>query len=237
MTPQYFRHQAATSLGAEVLRSPLGDTEARLQVRNVRDFGSDGVAAWEARFFAFRPGSDGLDWVRWLAERRLLDDGLNWQNSYRTALERAICRTEQAKRDERTDRLWVYDQSRPRRGLRSACRGAVVCWADGRAAELRQVTRANSVVDLLAGIAQCVADGSGCDLPIRDLAVQEWLLDRVEGRVQIGGTGAQAAATLATLGFPVLLHSTGRSRNRSRVCRTGRKSLSPDRRVWPPLRR
>jgi ADP-dependent phosphofructokinase/glucokinase len=74
-----------------------------------------------------------------------------------------------------------------------------------------RVTRADSVDDLLTGIAQCVAAGAGCDLPVRDAAVQDWLQERVAGRVQIGGTGAQAAATLARLGFPVLLHLTGRS--------------------------
>ena len=74
-----------------------------------------------------------------------------------------------------------------------------------------RVSRADSIDDLLTGIAQCVTSGVGCDLPVRDAVVRDWLLERVTGRVQIGGTGAQAAATLARLGFPVLIHLTGRS--------------------------
>jgi ADP-dependent phosphofructokinase/glucokinase len=74
-----------------------------------------------------------------------------------------------------------------------------------------RVNRADSIDDLLTGVAQCVTSGTGCDLPVRDAAVQDWLLERVPGRVQIGGTGAQAAATLARLGFPVLVHLTGSS--------------------------
>ncbi len=74
-----------------------------------------------------------------------------------------------------------------------------------------RVTRVGGVDELLAGVAQCVGYGEGCDLPVDDLAVRDWLLERVTGRVQIGGTGAQAAATLATLGFPALLHLTSRS--------------------------
>ena len=42
-------------------------------------------------------------------------------------------------------------------------------------------------------------------------SVQEWLLERMLGRLQIGGTGVQAASTLTTLGFPTLVHLTGRS--------------------------
>ncbi|MCA9876376.1 MAG: hypothetical protein KC442_01295, partial [Thermomicrobiales bacterium] len=67
------------------------------------------------------------------------------------------------------------------------------------------------VDDLLTGIAQCVAAGDGTDLVIRDPAVQAWLLERMPGRRQIGGTGVQAASTLTTLGFPALVHLTGRS--------------------------
>ena len=74
-----------------------------------------------------------------------------------------------------------------------------------------RVSHADSIDELLTGIAQCVTSGAGCDLPVRDAAVQKWLLERVSGRVQIGKTGTQAAATLARLGFPVLIHLTGRS--------------------------
>lgn len=133
-----------------------------------------------------------------------------WHHHYYTALERAVCRAEQACRMQRLiacgftinlDRVVAFDHLAAERLFA------------GQAFEppAEPVTRADTIADLLVGIAQCVAAGSGCDLPIRDLAVQEWLLGRVDGRVQIGGTGAQAAATLATLGFPVLLHTTGRS--------------------------
>lgn len=74
-----------------------------------------------------------------------------------------------------------------------------------------RVAAVSSVDDLLTGIAQCIAAGDGTDLVIRDPAVQEWLLERMPGRLQIGGTGVQAASTLTTLGFPALVHLTGRS--------------------------
>jgi hypothetical protein len=133
-----------------------------------------------------------------------------WRHRYRTAIERAIRRAEYATQSQHLtacgftinlDRVVAFDRLAAERLFT----GQMVDPAD------QPVTRADSVADLLAGIAQCVAEGSGRDLPIRDLAVQQWLLDQVDGRSQIGGTGAQAAATLATLGFPVLLHSTGRS--------------------------
>ncbi|MGI9253087.1 MAG: ADP-dependent glucokinase/phosphofructokinase, partial [Thermomicrobiales bacterium] len=74
-----------------------------------------------------------------------------------------------------------------------------------------RVVHARTVDDLLTGIAQCVRAGSGIDLPVDDPGVQQWLLDHAPGRSQIGGTGAQAAATLDRLGFPSLVHLTGRS--------------------------
>jgi ADP-dependent phosphofructokinase/glucokinase len=159
--------------------------------------------------------------------------GAGWQQHYRSALERAICRAELAteKRDliacgftSNLDRVVTFDQLAAERMFA------------GQTVEppAERVTRANSIDDLLAGIAQCVAEGSGCDLPIRDPAVHEWLIERVEGRVQIGGTGAQAAATLATLGFPVLLHATGRSPEqiaglprRERIVGAGSQGLVP----------
>jgi ADP-dependent phosphofructokinase/glucokinase len=78
-------------------------------------------------------------------------------------------------------------------------------------ADAPRVAAVGSVDDLLTGIAQCIAAGDGTDLVIRDPAVQEWLLERMSGRLQIGGTGVQAASTLTTLGFPALVHLTGRS--------------------------
>lgn len=74
-----------------------------------------------------------------------------------------------------------------------------------------RVAVAETVDDLRCGILQCVAAGDGTDLPVPDLAVQAWLLERAPGRTQIGGTGAQAAVTLDRLGVATLLHLTGRS--------------------------
>jgi ADP-dependent phosphofructokinase/glucokinase len=78
-------------------------------------------------------------------------------------------------------------------------------------ADARRVASVGNVDDLLTGIAQCIVAGDGTDLVIRDPAVQAWLLERMPGRRQIGGTGVQAASTLTTLGFPALVHLTGRS--------------------------
>jgi ADP-dependent phosphofructokinase/glucokinase len=78
-------------------------------------------------------------------------------------------------------------------------------------ADAPRVAAVSTVDELLTGIAQCIAEGDGTDLVIRDPAVQDWLLDRMPGRLQIGGTGVQAASTLTTLGFPALVHLTGRS--------------------------
>lgn len=76
---------------------------------------------------------------------------------------------------------------------------------------LPRVSLVKSVDDLRLGIAQTIAAGDGTDLVIRDERITAWLLERMNGRKQIGGTGVQAASTLATLGFPVLVHLTGRS--------------------------
>ena len=133
-----------------------------------------------------------------------------WRQRFSAVLERAKLRAEAARRSDiriacgftaNLDRVAVFDQALADR-LFAGQRIAVAA---------PDVSRADSVDDLLTGVAQCVTSGAGCDLPVRDAAVQDWLLERVTGRVQIGGTGAQAAATLAGLGFPVLLHLTGRS--------------------------
>lgn len=76
---------------------------------------------------------------------------------------------------------------------------------------LPRVSHVRSVDELRLGIAQTIAAGDGADLVIRDKRITAWLLERMNGRKQIGGTGVQAASTLATLGFPVLVHLTGRS--------------------------
>ena len=133
-----------------------------------------------------------------------------WRERFTAALQQAVRRAETAERNGHSiacgftanlDRVAALDQPLLERlfaGHRS----------DGRRS---RVARADSVDDLLVAIAQCVAAGEGCDLPVRDAAVRDWLLRQIGGRVQIGGTGAQAAATLARLGFPALLHLTGRA--------------------------
>ncbi|MBW3634516.1 MAG: ADP-dependent glucokinase/phosphofructokinase [Chloroflexi bacterium] len=133
-----------------------------------------------------------------------------WRQRFRTLPERAKLRAEAARQGEvriacgftaNLDQVVAFDQSLADR-LFAGQRIDVAA---------PRVNRADSIADLLTGVAQCVTSGTGHDLPVRDAAVQDWLLERVTGRVQIGGTGAQAAATLARLGFPVLIHLTGRS--------------------------
>ena len=133
-----------------------------------------------------------------------------WRHRFQALPERARLRSEVARQGDvriacgftaNLDRVAVFDQALADR-LFAGQR------IDGAAP---RVSRAESIDDLLTGVAQCVTAGTGCDLPVRDAAVQDWLLERVTGRVQIGGTSAQAAATLARLGFPVLIHLTGRS--------------------------
>lgn len=130
-----------------------------------------------------------------------------WRRRYGAALARARERAETAQREHtriacgftsNVDRVAPLDQGL----LDRLYEGRVV------AGDRPRVTRADTIDDLLQGIAQCVAAGDGTDLPIA-ADVQDWLLARMGGRAQIGGTGAQAAATLATLGFPTLLHLTG----------------------------
>jgi ADP-dependent phosphofructokinase/glucokinase len=134
-----------------------------------------------------------------------------WRRRYEAALERATERAEIVQREERriacaftanVDRVATLD-----RVLLDRLFADRVFPADAP-----RVRRAETVDALLLGIAQCIAAGDGIDLPLPE-ALQDWLLARMgdRARMQVGGTGAQAAATLATLGFPVLLHLTGRS--------------------------
>lgn len=83
----------------------------------------------------------------------------------------------------------------------------------GQALDLRRPLAAvvASVPDLLAAIVRHAALGTGTDLPVAEAVVQRWLIERVGGRRQVGGTGAQAACTLSRLGFRPLLHATGLS--------------------------
>jgi ADP-dependent phosphofructokinase/glucokinase len=133
-----------------------------------------------------------------------------WRRRFQDAPRRAAARAAEARHDNRliacgftsnVDRVATLDAALSER----LYGGKVV------AGDRPRVGHIDNLDDLLTGIAQCVAAGDGTDLIIRDPAVQDWLLQRMNGRQQIGGTGAQAASTLATLGFPVLLHLTGRS--------------------------
>ncbi|MFN8661100.1 MAG: ADP-dependent glucokinase/phosphofructokinase [Thermomicrobiales bacterium] len=133
-----------------------------------------------------------------------------WRQRYADALAQATVRAEQARQHDRliacafssnVDRVGTLDDD-----LMARLFGERLMPADAP-----RVAAVNSVDDLLTGIAQCIAAGDGTDLVIRDPAVQEWLLARMQGRLQIGGTGVQAASTLTTLGFPTLVHLTGRS--------------------------
>lgn len=133
-----------------------------------------------------------------------------WRRRYRESLARAAARATTAHDDNRliacgftsnVDRVATLDEAL----LAKLYGGRLVDGAGPRVANL------DGIDDLLVAVAQCLAAGDGTDLIIRDPAVQDWLLGRMNGRQQVGGTGAQAASTLATLGFPVLLHLTGRS--------------------------
>ncbi|MFT4038909.1 MAG: ADP-dependent glucokinase/phosphofructokinase [Thermomicrobiales bacterium] len=133
-----------------------------------------------------------------------------WRQRYAEALARATARAAEARAQGRliacglssnVDRVGTLDDD-----LLAALFGERLMAADAA-----RVSSVETVDDLLTGIAQCIAAGDGTDLVIRDPAVQEWLLARMPGRIQIGGTGVQAASTLTTLGFPALVHLTGRS--------------------------
>lgn len=133
-----------------------------------------------------------------------------WHRHVGAALERATARADIARRENRliacgftanVDRVAHLDAAL----IERLYEGRVVDGNRPRSATI------DSIDALLVAIAQCVAAGDGTDLYIRQPAVQDWLLQRMGGRAQIGGTGAQAASTLATLGFPALLHLTGRS--------------------------
>ena len=133
-----------------------------------------------------------------------------WLRRFGAALELAAARAETAQRERRfiacgftsdVDRVARLDEAL----IDRLYGGRIVDGGRPR------VTVVETVEDLLTGIAQCVAAGDGTDLLIRDAAVQDWLLQRMNGSKQIGGTGVQAASTLTTLGFPVIVHLTGRS--------------------------
>lgn len=133
-----------------------------------------------------------------------------WRNQYRDALDHAEAAAVAARNDRRSvacgftgnvDRVASLDGPMLAEWLAEYEIGG----GEGR------IVRAGTVGELLGGIVQCVRDGCGTDLPVADPGVQDWLLARASGRSQIGGTGPQAAVTLDRLGFPTIVHLTGRS--------------------------
>lgn len=79
------------------------------------------------------------------------------------------------------------------------------------------VDRIETPADCLAGLIWFIRRGEGGDLPVTNQAVHRWIVDQFPGTVQLGGTGAQAANTLARLGFDSLLHVTGLSGTQARL--------------------
>ena len=77
--------------------------------------------------------------------------------------------------------------------------------------DLARQTRADNPEDLVLAILQSVALGEGMDIPVADSATQDWLISRVDGRAQLGGSSAQVANTLSKLGVSTLAHLTGSS--------------------------
>ena len=133
-----------------------------------------------------------------------------WRQRYADALARAAVRADAARVSGRLIAC-AFSSNVDRVGTLDDAMVARLFGERLMPADAPRVAAVNSVDDLLTGIAQCIAAGDGTDLVIRDPAVQEWLLERMPGRLQIGGTGVQAASTLTTLGFPTLVHLTGRS--------------------------
>ena len=70
-------------------------------------------------------------------------------------------------------------------------------------------TRADSPEELVLAILQSISLGEGVDLPVSDSATQDWLISRVDGRAQLGGSSAQVANTLSKLGVTTIAHLTG----------------------------
>lgn len=69
-------------------------------------------------------------------------------------------------------------------------------------------TRADSPEELVLAILQSITLAEGVDLPVSDSATQDWLISRVDGRAQLGGSSAQVANTLSKLGVTTLAHLT-----------------------------
>lgn len=65
-----------------------------------------------------------------------------------------------------------------------------------------------SMEDFARISASCVTRGIGANFDITDFAVCDYLLASFETERALGGTGAQGAAALKTLGFPISVHLT-----------------------------
>ncbi len=90
-------------------------------------------------------------------------------------------------------------------------------------------------VDLANMLLHCIERGIGGEVPVQDAAMVNWMRAHFEGPLQIGGTGARAANTLASLGFPALMHVTGLSALEAELHESsGRLTVAADRRLLPP---
>jgi ADP-dependent phosphofructokinase/glucokinase len=85
--------------------------------------------------------------------------------------------------------------------------------------QLRLPERAEAASAIIAtpeALALCLRThmlrGAGGEVAIATYELGSWLAHHFQGPKQTGGTGAQAANTLAQLGYPALLHLTARSR-------------------------
>ncbi len=68
--------------------------------------------------------------------------------------------------------------------------------------------RIRNPADLLDSLWHHMSAGTGDVMAIDSAGMAQWMEDRFHGPLQLGGTGAQAANTLAHLGYPSLLHVT-----------------------------
>jgi ADP-dependent phosphofructokinase/glucokinase len=88
----------------------------------------------------------------------------------------------------------------------------------------------------LAAVVGWLAAGRGGEIPATDEATLHWLVERFSGRLQVGGTGAQAARTLGRLGFRTLVHLTSLSPAQAAVLDIGDRMLAATVAGVAPLR-
>ena len=81
----------------------------------------------------------------------------------------------------------------------------------GDRGELPPACEAATPAELLRGLRWFLERGAGGEIVLADEGMAAWVASHFAGRRQLGGTGAQAAQTLARLGFDALLHVTGLS--------------------------